>query len=116
MAQFDDTLRNGILDYVETNIGTGPSLEIRSGQPPANCAASDSGTLIVSLPLPSDWMAAASSGAKALSGTWQANAAAARWECSRSASRAATSLWPRRPPGRGSSIQGCPAASAIPVA
>lgn len=77
MPQFDDTLRNALLDAWETNIGTGPSLEIRSGQPPANCAAADSGTLIASLTLPSDWMAAASGAAKAMAGTWQANAVAA---------------------------------------
>jgi hypothetical protein len=76
-VQFDSALRNAILDLIESNVGTSPTLELRTGQPPANCAAADSGTLIVSIPCPSDWMAAASSGAKALTGTWQANASAA---------------------------------------
>jgi len=27
-----------------------------TGAPPANCAAADSGTLLVEIPLPADWM------------------------------------------------------------
>lgn len=69
--QFDATVRNAMLDAVETQIGTSPTLKIRSGAPPANCAAADSGTVLATLALPSDWMAAAASGAKAKSGTWE---------------------------------------------
>ncbi len=77
-VQHSTTVRNNRLDQIETTIGTAPILEIRSGSPPANCAAADSGTLLASMTLPSDWMAAASGGTKAKSGTWQdlsANAA-----------------------------------------
>jgi hypothetical protein len=38
---------------------------------PANCAAAASGTLLREIALPSDWMAAASSGSKAKTGTWE---------------------------------------------
>jgi hypothetical protein len=69
--QYSTTLRNAQLDAIETVVGTSPILEIRSGAPPANCAAADSGTLLASMALPSDWMAAASAAAKAMSGTWQ---------------------------------------------
>lgn len=69
--QLSTSVRNARLDAIETTIGTSAILEIRSGSAPANCAAADSGTLLASMSLPSDWMAAASSGAKALSGTWQ---------------------------------------------
>jgi hypothetical protein len=69
--QFSTALRNALLDSMETTIGAAPILEIRSGAPPANCAAADSGTLLASMTLPSDWMAAASGGSKAMSGTWQ---------------------------------------------
>jgi hypothetical protein len=69
--QFSTALRNALLDSMETTIGAAPILEIRSGAPPANCAAADSGTLLASMTLPSDWMAAAAAGAKALSGLWQ---------------------------------------------
>ena len=69
--QFSTTTRNAALDAMETSIGTAPTLEIRSGAAPATCATADSGTVLVSMILPSDWMAAASAGAKALLGTWQ---------------------------------------------
>ena len=69
--QFSTTARNAALDAIETAIGTAPTLEIRSGTVPANAAAADSGTVLATLPLPSDWLTAASGGSKALSGTWQ---------------------------------------------
>lgn len=69
--QWDTTLRNTWLDAIETALGTSPILELRSGSPPANVAAADSGTLLASITCPSDWAAAASSGSKAMSGTWQ---------------------------------------------
>lgn len=73
--QYSTTLRNNQLDEIETTIGTAPILEIRTGSPPANCAAADSGTLLCSITLPSDWMAAAASGSKAKSGTWSGTGA-----------------------------------------
>lgn len=69
--QFSVAVRNAMLDVIESTIGTAPTLEIRTGSAPANCAAADSGTVLATLTLPSDWMAAASGGIKALSGTWQ---------------------------------------------
>ena len=73
--QFSTTVRNAYLDTIESTIGVTPTLEIRSGSVPANCAAADSGTVLATLALPSDWLAAASGGAKSLSGTWQDAAA-----------------------------------------
>jgi hypothetical protein len=69
--QFSTTVRNASLDAIETTIGTAPTLEIRSGAAPANCAAAATGTVLATLALPSDWLAAASAGAKTLLGTWQ---------------------------------------------
>jgi hypothetical protein len=69
--QFSTAARNASLDAIETTIGASPTLELRSGAAPANCAAADSGTLLASMALPADWLAAASAGAKALLGTWQ---------------------------------------------
>ncbi len=69
--QFSTAARNAAIDAVETAIGTGPTLEIRSGSAPATCATADSGTVLATLALPSDWLAAASGGSKAISGTWQ---------------------------------------------
>lgn len=68
--QLSEAVRNARLDAIEASIGTGAVLKIRTGAPPANCAAADSGTVLATLTLPSDWMAAASGGSKALSGSW----------------------------------------------
>ncbi len=69
--QLSVAVRNARLDAIEAAIGTAAVLKIRTGAAPANCAAADSGTVLASLTLPSDWMAAASSGSKAKSGTWE---------------------------------------------
>jgi hypothetical protein len=72
--QFSTGVRNASLDAIETTIGVSPTLEIRSGSVPANCAAAASGTVLATLTLPSDWLAAAgtpTAGAKTLLGTWQ---------------------------------------------
>lgn len=62
--------RNARLDAIESDAGTAAILKIRSGAAPADCATADSGTVLATLNLPSDWMAAAASGSKAKSGTW----------------------------------------------
>ena len=64
------TVRNAELDAVETAIGVSAVLKIRSGAPPTNIADADSGTVLATLSLPSDWMADAASGSKAKAGTW----------------------------------------------
>lgn len=69
--QFSVTVRNARLDAIETAVGVSAILKLRSGAAPANCAAADSGTVLATLNLPSDWMSAASSGTKAKLGTWQ---------------------------------------------
>jgi hypothetical protein len=61
---------NARLNAIESTIGTSAVLKIRSGAAPANCAAADTGTVIATLSLPSDWMAAASGGTVAKTGTW----------------------------------------------
>ena len=70
-VQLSVAVRNARLDAIETNIGTSAILRIRSGAQPATCATADSGTVLATLSLPVDWMAAASSGSKAILGTWQ---------------------------------------------
>lgn len=69
--QLSTAVRNARLDAIETAIGTSAVLKIRSGAAPANCGTADSGTVLATLSLPSDWMANASSGSKAMTGTWQ---------------------------------------------
>lgn len=71
VLQYSAAVRNAKLDAVETTISTSAVLKIRTGAQPANVAAADAGTVLATMTLPSDWMAAASAGAKAKSGTWQ---------------------------------------------
>lgn len=73
--QFSTNVRNAMLDAVEVQTGTSAIIKIRTGAPPANCATADSGTVLATLNLPSDWMAAASGGSKSKSGTWEDTAA-----------------------------------------
>ncbi len=69
--QYSVTVRNQKLDAVETAIGASAILKIRTGAPPANCAAADSGTVLATCNLPVDYMGAAAAGVKAKSGTWE---------------------------------------------
>lgn len=69
--QYSVAVRNAQLDALETAIGASAILKVRTGAPPANCATADSGTVLATVNLPSDWMAAAASGSKAKSGTWE---------------------------------------------
>lgn len=82
--QFSVTVRNARLDAIESAIGASAVLKIRTGSVPANCATADAGSVLATLSLPSDYMAAASGGSKAKSGTWEdtsadANGTAAHW-------------------------------------
>lgn len=69
--QHSVAVRNAKLDAIETAIGASPILRIRTGAPPANCAAARTGTILASMTLPADWMAAAAAGSKAKLGTWE---------------------------------------------
>lgn len=73
--QLSTAVRNARLDAIETTIGTSAVLKIRTGAAPADCATADSGTVLATCSLPSDWMAAASGGSKAKSGTWEDSSA-----------------------------------------
>lgn len=66
--QFSVAVRNGMLDAIETVAGTGAIIKIRTGAVPATCATADSGTVLASITLASDWASAASAGAKSWSG------------------------------------------------
>lgn len=68
--QMSVAVRNARLDAIESTIGTSAVLKIKTGAAPATCATADSGTVLATLSLPSDWMAAASSGSKSMSGSW----------------------------------------------
>lgn len=74
--QYSTTLRNDWLTTYETTIGTSPKLRICTGSAPATCAASQSGTQLIEMTLPSDWMGAPSSGSSSKAGTWSGTVAA----------------------------------------
>lgn len=75
-VQLGTTVRNARLDQIETTVGTSPKLQIRTGAQPADCAAADSGTLLIEITLPSDWANNAASGSKTKLGTWSGTATA----------------------------------------
>lgn len=70
-VQLSVAARNARLDAIETVIGASAVLKIRTGAQPATVATADSGTVLATLNLPADWMAAASAGSKAKLGTWE---------------------------------------------
>lgn len=74
--QLSVSVRNARLDQFETTVGTSAKLRILTGAQPADCATAQSGTLLCEIALPSDWLAAASSGSKSKSGTWSGTGAA----------------------------------------
>lgn len=67
--QFSTSVRNAILDAIESTAGTAVKVSIWSGALPANCAAANAGTKLVEWTLASDWSANASGGTKSLSST-----------------------------------------------
>ena len=68
--QLGFAVRNAILQAYEDTIGTAPLRRYYSGSKPSTCSASATGTLLATLTLPSDWMAAPSSGGALKAGTW----------------------------------------------
>ncbi len=68
--QFSVAYRNATLNAFETTVGTSARMYINSGPPPANCAAADTGTNLVIITLPADWMGDATAGSKVLQGSW----------------------------------------------
>jgi len=75
--QISSAVNNACLDVIETVIGTSAKLRIYSGTQPASCAAVASGSLLVDISLPLDWMSVAVGNYKAKLGTWSAPAYAA---------------------------------------
>lgn len=64
-------VRDAMGNAFETTVGTSAVLKLRTGAQPANCAAADSGTVVATLNLPVDWLAASSAGVVSKSGTWE---------------------------------------------
>ena len=75
--QYSVAVNNARLDAIESTSGTSAKLRVYTGSAPANCAAAATGTLLVEIALPSDWMNAASAASKTKLGTWTGTASAA---------------------------------------
>jgi hypothetical protein len=58
---------NAMLDAFETWVGASPVLKMRTGAPPSDAAAADSGIVVATITLDSDWMASAATAIKAFS-------------------------------------------------
>lgn len=63
-VQMSTIVRNARLEALESAIGTAAKLRLYTGAAPANCAAAETGTLLVEFALASDWAANAASGVK----------------------------------------------------
>ena len=71
MLSYSVAVKNAKLDQIETTIGTAALLRCYNGTVPANADSALGGAvLLANGALPSDWMAAASSGSKSKTGTW----------------------------------------------
>lgn len=68
--QYSVAVRNAQLDVLETTIGASAKLNLYSGAKPADTAAAATGTQLLEIALPADWMDAASGGTKLKAGVW----------------------------------------------
>ncbi len=68
--KYSGSLRDAQLDRIIAVAGNAAKLRIYSGSAPTACSDAPTGTLLVEMSLPSTWMAAASGGSVAKSGTW----------------------------------------------
>jgi hypothetical protein len=77
--QYSTAVLDARNDATRDEIGTAPTLKLfdLGGAAPANCAAADVGTVLVSIALPSTWLNASTGGLNSLAGTWSATGIAA---------------------------------------
>jgi hypothetical protein len=69
--QLSVNARNATLAAIETEVGENPILTISTGSPPADCGTANTGTVVATMILPTDWLSAPLLGSVTLSGTWQ---------------------------------------------
>jgi hypothetical protein len=73
-VQLRESIRNARLDAIEAVGGSSCALRIYTGTQPADVTQANSGTLLVEMVLPADWLANAASGQKAKAGAWSGTA------------------------------------------
>ena len=69
--QLSPQTRNGTLQAIETTIGANPVLTIATGTVPTECPSANTGTIVATMILPTDWLSAPNNGVMQLSGNWQ---------------------------------------------
>lgn len=69
--QLSFDVRNATLQALEDEIGVNPVLTISSGTTPADCGTANTGTVLATMVLPTDWLNTPAGGSITLSGTWQ---------------------------------------------
>ena len=74
MLQLSTAIRAAAANQIDGTIGASAQLVIYTGSAPANPAASATGTVLVTMALPSTWLTSPGTGVKALSGTWSGTA------------------------------------------
>ena len=69
--QLSVNARNATLAALETEVGVNPIMTISTGSPPANCGTANTGTVVATMILHTDWLSDPLLGSVTLSGTWQ---------------------------------------------
>lgn len=69
--QLSVNARNATLAAIETDVGVNPIITISTGSPPTNCGTANTGTVVATMILPTDWLSDPTLGSVTLSGTWQ---------------------------------------------
>ena len=69
--QLSTDVRNATLQAIETTMGANPLLTISTGTVPTNCASANTGTVLATMILPTDYLSTPSNGIIAINGTWQ---------------------------------------------
>ncbi len=74
--KMSDAVRNAMIGAYESSIGVSAKLRIFTGAPPAALATAATGTMLVEIALPGDWMSNPVAGVISKEGTWSADAIA----------------------------------------
>ncbi len=69
-VQLSTLVRNAVLDAIEATIGASARLHIYSGAKPVLTTDAPTGTLLVDMALPADWMNSAATASKEKLGAW----------------------------------------------
>jgi hypothetical protein len=69
-VNLSSTIRNQMLAQYYSVLGNTPVVEIRTGIPPTSCSAADTGTLLVSITLPTNWITVPTDGVITIQGVW----------------------------------------------